>query len=368
MPFTTPTPTQLQAFEQARTAHRDAVYARLFDPRYATHFQPPHIHDAIFSYIRGRGKGLRPMLTLLCAAAVTGDERKAIPAAAAIELFHTWTLVHDDIIDRDTMRRGLPTVHTEFATRAHQEMNYSTEAATHYGTTVAILAGDVQQGWCYQLLAELADEGVSPAVALYLIKNLSQIVETSLVDGEMRDVQYSAMPIEQLSANTILDMLAKKTAVLYQFAARAGAIIGLDDPTAQPDWQAALARFAGDCGLAFQLQDDILGLIGNQQELGKPIGSDLREGKRTLIIYHALQNASTPERALLMQTLGNPAASPAQVANATQYLLDCGAINQVRQLAQRYTEDAATALTILPDSPAKQLLDTWGWYVVGRTM
>jgi geranylgeranyl diphosphate synthase type I len=368
MPFITPSPADLEAFEQARTVRRDAVYARILHPRYAASFHPAHIHDAIFSYIKQRGKGLRPMLMLLCAGVLGGDERKAIPAAAAVEIFHTWTLVHDDIIDRDTMRRGSPTVHTEFAARSHSELGYSAADAAHYGTTVAILAGDVQQGWSYNFLAELADEGVSPAVVLYLIKYLSQVVETALVDGEMLDVQYSAMAMEQLSEAAILDMLAKKTAVLYQFAARAGAVIGLDNPTAQPEQVNALVRFAGDCGLAFQLQDDILGLTADEKELGKPVGSDIREGKRTLIVYHALQEASAPERALLLQTLGNPAASPAQVSEATRYLIDCGAVAHAQTLAHRYIEDASAALTALPDSEYKKLLNTWGWYVVGRTM
>jgi geranylgeranyl diphosphate synthase type I len=305
---------------------------------------------------------------MLCAGVVGGEERKAIPAAAAVEIFHTWTLVHDDIIDRDALRRGSPTVHTEFAARRRNELGYGEAEAAHYGATVAILAGDVQQGWSYSLLAELAAEGVSPAVALYLIKYLSQTVETALVDGEMRDVQYSTLPIEQLSEAAILEMLAKKTAILYQFAARAGAVIGLDDATSQPEIVAALVRFAGDCGLAFQLQDDILGLTADASKLGKPVGSDIREGKRTLIIYHALQDASTTQRALLLQTLGNPAASPAQVAEATQYLVDCGAVAEVQAIARRYSEDAAAALAPLPDSDYKRLLETWGWYVVGRTM
>jgi geranylgeranyl diphosphate synthase, type I len=368
MPFVTPNLTDLEAFEQARIARRDAVYARILDPRYAAHFQPADIHDAIYSYIRQQGKGLRPMLMMLCAGAVGGDERKAIPAAAAIEIFHTWTLVHDDIIDRDALRRGSPTVHTEFTTRSRTELGYNADEAAHYGATVAILAGDVQQGWSYSLLAELAEEGVSPIVALYLIKYLSQTVETALVDGEMRDVQYSNLPIEQLSEADILEMLAKKTAVLYQFAARAGAVIGLDDSTAQLETVAALERFAGDCGLAFQLQDDILGLTADERILGKSVGSDIRAGKRTLIVYHALREAGTQERALLLQTLGNPAASPTQVAKATQYLVDCGAVAKAQSLARRYSEDASAALNALPDSDYKRLLNTWGWYVVGRTM
>src|SRR3954452_14637352 len=106
------------AFLQALEERRRLVYDYLDDWPGATHFKPREIHDAIYSYIRRRGKALRPLVLLLSCAAVGGDEEQALPAAAAVEVFHTWTLVHDDIIDRDDTRRGRPTVHAEFAAHA----------------------------------------------------------------------------------------------------------------------------------------------------------------------------------------------------------------------------------------------------------
>lgn len=107
-------------------ARKQKVYDYLFASEYARGFAPAHLHDAAFSYLKMGGKSLRPAVLMLSCAAVGGDENSAIPAAAGIEVYHTWTLVHDDIIDRDERRRGAPTVHIEFAERGLREFNLST--------------------------------------------------------------------------------------------------------------------------------------------------------------------------------------------------------------------------------------------------
>src|SRR5690349_2425817 len=143
MPGTTPTaPTaeDHQAFLAALEERRTRVYDYLDIWSGAASFRPREIHDAIYSYIRHRGKALRPLVLLLSCAAVGGDEEQALPAAAAVEVFHTWTLVHDDIIDRDATRRGHPTVHAEFAANAARTYGLDLEQAAHYGRAVAILA------------------------------------------------------------------------------------------------------------------------------------------------------------------------------------------------------------------------------------
>src|SRR5437763_9493239 len=153
------TPADHTWFEQELAARRDQVYALLHDPRYGASFEPEHIRDSVYHYLSQKGKALRPLMLLLSCGAAGGDEARALPAAAAIELFHTWTLVHDDIIDRDDLRRGKPTVHAAFRARAQTEWGYEPDAAAHYGVTAAILAGDQQQGWAYALLAELPGRG-----------------------------------------------------------------------------------------------------------------------------------------------------------------------------------------------------------------
>ena len=365
-----PTPEEHAWFERELEARRRRVYALIDEPRFGAAFRPDHTRDAIYHYPGQRGKALRPLMLLLSAGAVGGDEDRALPAAAAVELFHTWTLVHDDIIDRDTTRRGRPTVHTAFAARGAADLGLAAAEAAHYGEAVAILAGDQQQGWVYALLAELPERGVAPQVALQLIRELALEVETALLEGEMLDVQFSHEPITALSEAAVLDMLSKKTAVLYRFAARAGALIGLDQtrpPAAEGERLCrALETFAATCGTAFQLQDDLLGITGDERRLGKPVGSDLREGKKTLIIFHALRNGTPAQIATLQAVLGNPHATPEAVAAAIAALEATGSLAYVRGMAQETIDRAYRALEVLPDTPYRRLLTLWAHFLVAR--
>ncbi|MGI8588039.1 MAG: polyprenyl synthetase family protein [Chloroflexia bacterium] len=359
-------------FVRELQVRREQVYAILLDPRYAAHFEPEHSREAIYHYLGQRGKALRPLMLLLSCGAAGSDEERALPAAAAVELFHTWTLVHDDIIDRDALRRGRPTVHAAYAGRARDEEGYTPAEAAHYGMTTAILAGDQQQGWAFALLAELPERGVSPGVALQLVRELALVLEPGLLAGEMLDVQYSHRPVEELTEDAVLDMLTRKTALLYRFAARAGALIGLDGSgrLGTPEGERlaeALETFAGLCGTAFQLQDDLLGITGDEQRLGKPVGSDLREGKKTLIVYHALTHAAPPALDGIKRVLGNPDADTAKVKTAVGLLEEAGSLDYVRRMSQDYITRAQAALSTLPDTPNRKLLYLWARYLVARS-
>ena len=134
-------------------------------------------------------------------------------------------------------------------------------------------------------------------------------MEARLVDGEALDVQFSLQALDAVTEADILDMMQKKTGVLYAFAATAGASIGLnawqpDDPVVK-----ALTDFARNCGIAFQLQDDVLGITGNAAATGKPVGADIREGKRTLIVKESLRNAAPQQREMMLDTLGSRTAA-----------------------------------------------------------
>jgi geranylgeranyl diphosphate synthase type I len=331
-------------------------------------FLPEDIYRGMHSYLGIGGKSLRPAVCLFCCGAVGGDEEKALPAAAAIEVYHTWTLVHDDIIDRDKLRRGAATVHEELTQRAAKRLGLKGEEARHYGTSMAILAGDLQQGWTIALLTELVRErGVNPILVLQLILDLEIDVQSALIEGEALDVQYSKMPLESLNEEKILAMLWKKTGALYQFAGKAGAMIGIDQPNNKHPYVEALSQFTSHCGMAFQLQDDILGILGNEKTLGKPVGSDIREGKRTVIVYHSLSAASRSERSLILKTLGNPKATPAQVKNVTKLFVKLGGIEHAAELAQKYVRKAINALEPMPETEYKQLLMQWADYMVNRT-
>jgi geranylgeranyl diphosphate synthase type I len=158
--------------------------------------------------------------------------KKALPAAAAVEVYHTWTLVHDDIIDNDSKRRGFPTVHEEIRLET-LKWGYSEPEAAEMGRNIAILAGDLQHAWPVRLLLDLIQTGVSLPVIYELIWRLEVDVTSGLLEGEAQDVLFAKRRIEELSEAEVMGMLEQKTGLLYQYAALAGASIGLDQTPSQ---------------------------------------------------------------------------------------------------------------------------------------
>lgn len=358
---------QRAEFTAALAERRECVYAYLQSAVDRISLRSRHLGEAVASYVRQPGKGLRSCILLLSCSAMEGEEERAIPAAAAVELFHVWTLVHDDIIDRDDLRRGKPTVHAALAKRAQSDLGVTGEAAAHYGLTQALLAGDLQQGWSATLLTDAATQrGVSAHLVLHLIADLFGNVETQLVDGESLDVQFSLEELANVTEAETLDMIQKKTGALYAFAATAGACIGLDAWQPENAYVTALASFGRNCGIAFQLQDDVLGVIGDEAVTGKPVGSDVREGKRTPIVWETLRNATATQRGEILQTLGNRAASEAQVARVSVLLQELGGVAYARSLAQSHIAEAHACLARLPDSPSRNLLHALAGYVLER--
>ncbi|MDP8239029.1 MAG: polyprenyl synthetase family protein [Candidatus Hatepunaea meridiana] len=340
----------------------------ILDERFISCFHPEDVRWAVTAYVRYGGKRLRPAILMFSCGAVGGDEKIAIPAAAAVEIFHTWTLVHDDIIDRDPLRRGQTTVHQHYHDRSLKDedgLRLSPEEAQHYGVSVAILTGDIQHGWGISMMAELSTRfGVNPEVTLDLINELDTRVLNTLVEGEVLDIQFAHRDIETLTPEIIEDMLCKKTGALYEFCGRAGAIIGVgtrDDPRVD-----AVAQFTAKCGTAFQLQDDILGIIGKEESLGKPIGSDLREGKRTLVIYYAYHNANDRDKNRITSVLGNQSASDEDITKTISLLRDLGGIDNVAMRAKTMIEEACSLLDDIPASHYRDLLYQWADFLIQR--
>lgn len=347
---------------------KQKVYTFLTQPQYAELFNPSHLNHAVYSYINMGGKSLRPVVLMLSCAAVGGEEYSALPAAAAIEVYHTWTLVHDDIIDRDNKRRGAPTVHSDFTTIATNEMNYTAKEAEQYGLSVAILTGDVQHAWAILMLTELTKYNIKPELVLALIAELSGRVSLLLAEGEVLDVQYAKRPIKEMSESQIIDMLWKKTGILYEFAGRVGAAIGRGDTTLQDDMVTTIGSFCSRCGTAFQLQDDILGIVGNEDQLGKPVGSDIREGKRTTIVLHAFRESNKSQKMLMEKILGNIDATEKEIKDITTLFRDLGGITYTQDLAKKYIEEAITFLKPIPSSKYKDLLLELAQYMIDRKL
>ncbi len=346
---------------------RQVVDAFLAKPQYQEWFAPQHLHDAAFSYVTRRAKRLRPAVLLFACGAAGGHEQHALPAAAAVELAHTWTLVHDDLIDNDEKRRGGEAVHVEAARRARQEFGYAAGAAAEYGRNISILAGDVQHAWSVAMFLECA---ANPAIDTGLVVGLLSHFESrtipQLIAGETLDVQLSGQPLESVTEEQVLSMLRLKTGVLLEFCGAAGAALGCGRPIGQSTLVDAIATFAGECGIAFQLQDDILGIVGDETKLGKPVGSDLREGKRTTVLLHAWRSCSDTERRLLERVLGNTAATDADVEATRNVLVERGGIAYTQQLAEAHVAKANEALGAVPDSDYKALLQAWARFMTNR--
>lgn len=337
-------------------------------------FRPEHIFRGVMSYLLRPAKRLRPGVMMMCCGCFAGQEMvdKIIPAAAGLELFHTWTLTHDDIIDNDSLRRGKATVHVELARAGEEDLGLTGDLAKEYGRSAAILAGDVQHGWVVSSFLECATSGnVSPGLIISIVKELESRVLGDLICGEMLDVQMGMVDFQsklEIREKTVLEMEWLKTGILLEFSAKSGAMLGLGSANGEDERIRTLADFAGNCGRAFQLQDDILGIIGNEKSLGKPIGSDIREGKKTVIVLHALSNADTKQRRQLLATLGNRKASEDEVTETTIMLQDLGGVDYARELADSFIAGTVGALGNIPDSYYKDLMLEWADFMVNREL
>lgn len=342
----------------------------LLDSGALARFRPDDIREAATLYIAAGGKRLRPAILLWSCGAVGGDPLRAIPAAAAVEVFHTWTLVHDDIIDRDDRRRGTETVHTRFRRllqRRHPGL--SDDEATHYGKSIAILAGDVQHGWNVTMITELSTrDGLAPEVTLTLLRRLNDFAVNELIEGELLDIQYARRPLSDITVDDVELMLRKKTGVLYHFSAWAGGLIGRASAEADHPHVRALGQFAERCGLAFQLQDDVLGVAGDPEVTGKPVGGDIREGKRTTIVLDAWREADPAERSLMEEVLGDGDASDEAVGRVIDILRRRGGIERAHRRAQAHIDSALPLLDELPDTRWRRLLGAWADTMIHRDL
>ena len=357
-----------QDFHDALAERKAWVREYLERDRRKALFVPEDIHDGVFSYLKASGKVLRPCVLYFSCGAVGGRERVATPAAVAVELFHTWTIVHDDIMDRDALRRGAPTVHEEFRRRALATEAFDEREAAHYGLSIGIMTGEVQHGWATALLSELYDADADNAeTVIALIRYLETDVLLSLVGGQALDIQYAKAPMDSLDEASVIDMFWRKTGALYAFAGAAGAMIGLNTPDRSHPLVRAISSFTGECGVAFQLQDDILGLTADEATLGKPVCSDLREGKRTLLLVHTYHKASAAEKRFLLDVVGKPGATDEQIAEARDLILTRGGLEHARSLMERRVANAIRNLDEIPDSKYKKFLVNWAEYLIGRS-
>ena len=294
--------------------------------------EPEVLAKATRHLLEAGGKRLRPCLALIACEAVGGRADDALETAAALELLHTFTLIHDDIMDKDEFRRNVKTVHTI------------------WGEPVAIIAGDALFAKVFEAVAANARRLGLPADRVVEIFDTLSKASFEICRGQALDMLFEGR--KDIGEKEYLKMVSGKTGALIEASTKVGALLGKGEHKKVE----ALAEYGRLIGMAFQIHDDVLGMVGEQEKFGKPIGSDIREGKRTLIIVRALETASPKDRKTLARALGNRKASKAEIKAAIEVLKDTGAIDHATKKARELVARAKSKLDALPNSKAKRFL------------
>ena len=313
---------------------------------------PERLYEATRYLLKAGGKRLRPTVSLLTAEALAdveplsvdyhafpaldGAEIDVMSAATSIEVIQSFTLIHDDIMDDDDLRRGVPAVHKE------------------YDTETAILAGDTLYAKAFELLS---GTGADPENGIEAVQRLATTC-TQICEGQALDVEFEHRT--EVLPEEYLEMVELKTAVLYgAAAATAATLMDADDPTVE-----AVYRYGIDSGRAFQIQDDVLDLTVPSETLGKQRGSDLVENKETLITLHARQQGIDVDS--LVGAADVDSVSEAEIDEAVAVLDDVGSIDYAEAKARELTANAKGHLDVLPDNEARSLLRDISDYLITR--
>lgn len=310
--------------------------------------EPLRLYEATLHYIKSGGKRLRPFLVVKCCELLDGSIDKALPVACAIEMVHNFTLVHDDIMDNDEIRHGVPTVHMQ------------------YGLPYGILAGDLL---LIEAFNTIVKHGKQRGLEDHIITRLVGILANAckeLSEGQALDMELAyanALPEEE----QYIRMIGKKTASLFEASCILGAVTANADDHAITN----LASYGRRIGLAFQLIDDLIGVVGDSKVTKKPVGNDIREGKKTLPILIALRRSSDVQRARILSMLGAKDVEQSDILYAIDTLTMLGVEKDIRGIAEGYVKDAVNALDSLSISnngfKAKDALVALARFIVERS-
>ncbi len=295
--------------------------------------EPKGLYEPIAYTLASGGKRLRPTLALIAAEAIVnegllnGDAiEHTVPAALALEIFHNFTLLHDDVMDRASVRRGRPTVHVK------------------WNDNTAILSGDQMLIEAYKQLAQV------PADKLPQVLKWFNEMATAICEGQQYDVDFEHQ--RQVSIEDYMMMIEKKTSVLIANALRTGGYIA----GANPAQQEALYQYGLHIGLAFQIQDDILDVYGDPKTFGKAIGGDICCNKKTILLLTALEQADAETKAELEQWLTVTDRDTEKIAAVTALYNRIGVRERVEVLMERHTALALAQLDKLPQNAACEKL------------
>jgi octaprenyl-diphosphate synthase len=293
----------------------------------------PAVSEVAAYLLGGGGKRLRPALLLLSANYAGRKDLSAIRLAAVVELLHSATLIHDDVIDSAGTRRGRPS------------------ANARWGNHRSVLTGD----WLYMQSFQMALEERNFHILDILI-DLTQ----KMVEGEL--IQFEKIGRIDVTEEDALRLATYKTACLFSGCARLGAVLGrLEDEQEQ-----ALAEYGRNAGLAFQLVDDLLDFTASAQQLGKPVLSDLKEGKVTLPLIYAMENGHREARELVARVLAEKEFASVRPETIVSLVHDSGALDRARCLAQDYAQRAKACLNGHRDSDYARALATLPDFILER--
>jgi geranylgeranyl diphosphate synthase type I len=279
------------------------------------------LYDASIYLLNAGGKRLRPLILVSSSDLLGGDRIRAYKAAAAVEVLHNFTLIHDDIMDNDNLRRGIPTVHAI------------------WGIPLAILAGDLLHAKAFEILNDSL-EGLDSKRYHWSFSTFTRSI-IIISEGQAMDMEFEKR--SNVSEEEYIEMIKKKTAQLFSCASSLGGIIaGADEDTVNK-----LSSYGLNLGISFQIIDDILGLIADEKELGKPIYSDIREGKKTILVIKALEKANSNERNTIIKGLGSK--NTEDIKNAAE-IIKYLSLDYAYSLAEKYLNDALNDLFSIKSS------------------
>ena len=305
---------------------------------YKTIREPKNLYEPIQYILNLGGKRLRPVLTLMTADCFDGEIKTALDAALAVEVFHNFSLIHDDIMDAAPLRRGHQTVHEKW------DLN------------TGILSGDAMLIMAYQLF-----ENYPPDIFQKLVKLFSKTA-LEVCEGQQYDIDFETR--DTVSISEYLKMIEYKTAVLVGAAMKMGAIIA----NASKDDQERCYEFGKNLGIAFQLQDDYLDAFGNPETFGKQVGGDIIENKKTYLYLKALEFSSEKDKLHLKQLFSSETNNSSEKIQVTKQIFSAsGSAEATQKAISFYTTKAFEILkTINISEPKKQILESFGTQLMTR--
>ena len=302
--------------------------------------EPKNLYEPVNYILDLGGKRLRPVLTLMACDCFGGDYKRALNAALSIEVFHNFSLVHDDIMDDAPLRRGQETVHEK------------------WDINTGILSGDVMLIMAYQLF-----ENYSPEVFQSLAKLFSKTA-TEVCEGQQYDIDFETR--QDVTIEEYLKMIEYKTAVLVGAAMQMGAIVA----EVSVEDQEALYNFGRYLGVAFQLQDDLLDAFGNPETFGKQVGGDIIENKKTYLYLKAIEFGGAETKEELIALFSSQPENPnLKVEKVKQIFIQTGAKAETKAAVEFYTEKAFSVLKLLNiKEDKKQILKQFGLSLMTRNV